>query len=308
MQLLHPSSSSSSPSTDPTHPSSSSLLPPLASDYLSPSTALHPYFLSCLTCSRPLSDCLHVVDGDDETVTVNALYQAVSIPSELEVSPSVGAFYPVHCVTCQSVVGRYFRFTGPQQMNRCNMFELRCSALQVQLLGKASIRGEDYATETGMATRLTQLLLSHEAMREELRQLRSLVTQLQPSAPASDHTPHTKPARAAGKRKREGEEEEAQPKGGPRPPTASAAAPSRRRREEVGDASGEDSEVDSTLQRRGGATMAATAQEAAYEENGEDGQQAGRGAKRGGVRGRGSAGKGQPRASTARGRPRGRPR
>ena len=154
----------------------SAALPPSASEYLQSTTAVHPYVLCCLTCSALLSDCFHVTDGDDSTVTVNALYRsAVHIPCELELSALHGAFFPVHCLHCRTALGRFFRFTAPQDVNRANMFELDCAALRVQILGRGDVRGEEYATETGMAARLTQVMLSMEALRDEQRQLRDLL-------------------------------------------------------------------------------------------------------------------------------------
>ena len=274
---------------------------------------MHPYFLCCLTCSTPLSDCFHVTDGDDVSVTVNALYQAVSIPSELEVSPELGAYYPVHCGSCGASVGRYYRFTGPQQINRCNMFELQCSAVRVQLLGKASVRGEEYATETGIATRLTQLLLSHEAMREDIRQLRqqlSIATaQPPPTHPQPQQLQQQPLPQATGKRKRE---ENAEQSSTSTAQTTAATAPSEQSNGGVEPDSGEESDLDDAPHRTAAvATTTAAATEEGEEKDGDaarNGLRAGRGGKRGrGGRGRGGAERGQRKPST-RGRGRGKSR
>ena len=121
----------------------------------------------------PLSDCFHLSEGDDRSATVSALYEeAVDIPEEMETDAQQGAFYPLLCRRCQSPLGRYYRFTAPSQQNKSNCFTLDLAAVDLRQLGSGRVRGQDFATETGIAARLTQLMLGYEAVREEMRDMK----------------------------------------------------------------------------------------------------------------------------------------
>ena len=174
--LLHSSTASLPASSQPTAPlvslaasASASIAPPQSSDFFSSPTQDRPYFLFCLSCSSPLSDVFHVTDGDDSHVTVDAVYtDSVLSATQPTVLAQQGLFYALSCQRCGSPIGRYYRFTSPGAINKCNMFSLDVQCVGVKLLGSATVKGEQYAEETGIATRLTQVMLTTAAVREEM--------------------------------------------------------------------------------------------------------------------------------------------
>ena len=169
--LLNSSTSSSSlhPPTLSSPAGQPRLAPPSSSDFFTAPSQEKPYFLFCLSCSSPLSDVFHVTDGDDSTVTVDAVYtDAVLSATQPTVLPQQGLFYALSCQRCGGHVGRYYRFTSPGAINKCNMFSLDVQCVGVRTLGSGSVKGEQYAEETGIATRLTQLMLTTQAVREEM--------------------------------------------------------------------------------------------------------------------------------------------
>ena len=165
------SSSSSLPSA--AGPLVPSFAPPTSSDFFTSPDQDRPYFLFCLSCSSPLSDVFHVTDGDDAHVTVDAVYSdSVLSASQPTVVAAQGVFYGLSCQRCGSPIGRYYRFTSPGAINKCNMFSLDVQCVGVRLLGSATVKGEQYVEETGIATRLTQLMLTTAAVKEEMDELR----------------------------------------------------------------------------------------------------------------------------------------
>ena len=149
--------------------SAAPLAPPKPSDFFTHPNQERPYFLFCLSCSTPLSDVFHVTDGDDAHVTVDAVYSdSVLSATAPTVLPQQGLFYALSCHRCGSHIGRYYRFTSPTAINKCNRFSLDVQCVGVRLLGSATVKGEQYAEETGIATRLTQVMLTTAAVREEM--------------------------------------------------------------------------------------------------------------------------------------------
>jgi len=152
---------------------SAPLAPPKPSDFFSHPNQDRPYFLFCLSCSSPLSDVFHVTDGDDTHVTVDAVYtDSVLSATQPTVLPQQGLFYALSCQRCGSHIGRYYRFTSPGAINKCNMFSLDVQCVGVRLLGSATVKGEQYVEETGIATRLTQVMLTTQAVREEMDEVK----------------------------------------------------------------------------------------------------------------------------------------
>ena len=152
---------------------SAPLAPPKPSDFFSHPNQDRPYFLFCLSCSAPLSDVFHVTDGDDTHVTVDAVYtDSVLSATQPTVLPQQGLFYALSCHRCGSHIGRYYRFTSPGAINKCNMFSLDVQCVGVKLLGSATVKGEHYVEETGIATRLTQVMLTTAAVREEMDEVK----------------------------------------------------------------------------------------------------------------------------------------
>ena len=166
---LQPPNLSSAAAADSSTSHSSPIAPPKPSDFFTHPNQDRPYFLFCLSCSTPLSDVFHVTDGDDTHVTVDAVYsESVLSATAPTVLPQQGLFYALSCHRCGSHIGRYYRFTSPTAINKCNRFSLDVQCVGVRLLGSATVKGEQYAEETGIATRLTQLMLTTAAVREEM--------------------------------------------------------------------------------------------------------------------------------------------
>lgn len=115
----------------------------------------------------------HVTDGDDTHVTVDAVYtDSVLSATQPTVVSQQGLFYALSCQRCGSHIGRYYRFTSPGAINKCNMFSLDVQCVGVRMLGSGTVKGEQYAEETGIATRLTQVMLTTAAVREEMDQVK----------------------------------------------------------------------------------------------------------------------------------------
>ena len=168
----------SQPSLPPPSLSSSSSPPaalsnPKPSDFFIHPSQDRPYFIFCLSCSSPLSDVFHVTDGDDTHVTVDSVYSdSVLSAHQPTVVAEQGLFYALSCHRCGSPIGRYYRFTSPGAINKCNMFSLDVQCVGVKLLGSATVKGEQYVEETGIATRLTQVMLTTAAVREEMDEVK----------------------------------------------------------------------------------------------------------------------------------------